>query len=48
VKEYLTDKGIDSKRISGIGFGGTKPIASNDTEESRRMNRRVEFTIKRF
>jgi outer membrane protein OmpA-like peptidoglycan-associated protein len=48
VKEYLIDKGIDSKRISGKGFGGTKPIASNDTEDSRRMNRRVEFTIKRF
>jgi OmpA-OmpF porin, OOP family len=43
VKEYLVSKGIDSKRISGKGYGGTKPIASNDTEESRRMNRRVDF-----
>jgi OOP family OmpA-OmpF porin len=48
VKEYLVSKGIDSKRITGRGYGGTKPIASNDTEESRRMNRRVEFTIKRL
>jgi OmpA-OmpF porin, OOP family len=48
VKEYLVSKGVESKRISGKGYGGTKPIASNDTEESRRMNRRVEFTIKRF
>lgn len=48
VKEYLVSKGVESKRISGKGHGGTKPIASNDTEESRRMNRRVEFTIKRF
>lgn len=48
VKEYLVSKGVDAKRISGKGYGGTKPIASNDTEESRRMNRRVEFTIKRF
>lgn len=47
VKAYLVSKGVDTKRISGKGYGGTRPIASNETEESRRMNRRVEFTIKR-
>jgi outer membrane protein OmpA-like peptidoglycan-associated protein len=48
VKEYLVSKGIDKKRITGKGYGGTKPIASNETEETRLLNRRVEFTIKKY
>lgn len=48
VKSYLVSKGIDGKRISGKGYGGSKPIASNETEETRQFNRRVEFTIKKF
>ena len=48
VKAYLVSKGIDKKRISGKGFGGAKPIASNENEETRQLNRRVEFIIKKF
>lgn len=48
VKDYLVSKGIDAKRIKGKGYGGSKPIASNDNEETRQLNRRVEFTIKKF
>jgi outer membrane protein OmpA-like peptidoglycan-associated protein len=48
VKTYLISKGIDRRRISGKGFGGSKPIASNETEETRQLNRRVEFIIKKF
>jgi OmpA-OmpF porin, OOP family len=47
VKEYLISKGIEGKRISGKGYGGTKPIASNESEETRMLNRRVEFTIRK-
>lgn len=45
VAEYLRNKGISKKRISGIGYGGKYPIASNETEETRQLNRRVEFEI---
>jgi outer membrane protein OmpA-like peptidoglycan-associated protein len=45
VKNYLVAKGIVSKRVSGKGYGGTRPIADNDAEDTRRLNRRVEFTI---
>jgi OmpA-OmpF porin, OOP family len=48
VKAYLVSKGIEGKRVTGKGYGGAKPIASNDSEETRQFNRRVEFTIKKF
>ncbi len=48
VKAYLVSKGVQGKRISGKGYGGSKPVASNDTEETRQLNRRVEFTIKKL
>ncbi len=48
VKSYLVSKGIDKKRIAGKGYGGANPIASNDIEETRQLNRRVEFIIKKF
>lgn len=47
VKAYLVSKGIAAKRIQGKGYGGSKPIASNDNEETRQLNRRVEFTIRK-
>ncbi|ALD22057.1 OmpA family protein [Hymenobacter sp. DG25A] len=45
VKKYLVSKGINGSRITTEGYGGTKPIASNDEEETRKLNRRVEFTV---
>jgi len=45
VSKYLSDKGIDSGRISTTFFGETKPVETNDTKEGRKKNRRVEFKI---
>jgi OmpA-OmpF porin, OOP family len=42
-KDYLVKQGIDNNRFSINGFSYTMPVAPNDTEEGRRMNRRVEF-----
>ena len=43
VNDYLTSKGIAASRLKWFGDGSSKPIASNDTEEGRQENRRVEF-----
>lgn len=47
VKNYLISRGIAEERIEGKGYGPTRPIASNANAESRKLNRRVEFTITR-
>jgi outer membrane protein OmpA-like peptidoglycan-associated protein len=44
-KKYLISQGIQSERIQTKGWGQTRAIASNATEERRKLNRRVEFTI---
>ena len=43
-RDYLTSKGIEGSRIEAHGFGDERPIASNDTEEGRKLNRRIEAT----
>lgn len=45
VKTYLISKNIAANRISSKGFGPSKPVADNSTEEGKRLNRRVEFEI---
>jgi len=46
VLHYLTEKGgIDSAKLSSIGYGDTKPLASNKTEVGRQKNRRVDIVL---
>jgi len=45
VREYFIGKGIEPDRIQSKGYGETKPKSTNDTEEGRQINRRVEFKI---
>jgi outer membrane protein OmpA-like peptidoglycan-associated protein len=46
VKSFLTSKGIDTRRIKTVGYGESRPLASNDDEaEGRQFNRRVEFKV---
>jgi OmpA-OmpF porin, OOP family len=45
VRDYLTGRGVAAGRLQAIGFGPTKPIASNKSEPGRAQNRRTEFRI---
>jgi len=47
-KKYLVKKGVSEERISTGAYGETKPRASNDTEEGRAQNRRVEISIEKI
>ncbi len=44
VVAYLRSKGVDAARLAARGYGETKPIADNNTEEGRAQNRRVTIT----
>jgi OOP family OmpA-OmpF porin len=46
VADYLTSHGIDANRLTVTGFGETRPVASNDTEEGRAQNRRVQLKVR--
>lgn len=45
VKQYLVKAGINGTRITAIGYGESRPIASNDTSDGQNRNRRVELKI---
>jgi outer membrane protein OmpA-like peptidoglycan-associated protein len=45
VRRYLVDRGVAAERLEAMGYGESRPIASNKSARGREMNRRVEFTI---
>jgi OOP family OmpA-OmpF porin len=45
VQDYVVKKGVDPSRVTGQGFGESKPIADNKTKEGRAKNRRVEIKV---
>jgi outer membrane protein OmpA-like peptidoglycan-associated protein len=45
VYQYLVDQGIDPDRLKFTGYGSSVPVAPNDSEENRQLNRRIEFRV---
>jgi outer membrane protein OmpA-like peptidoglycan-associated protein len=45
VRDYLVKNGVAADRIKAEGFGESKPVASNDTDDGRQQNRRVELHV---
>ncbi|MEZ4952138.1 MAG: OmpA family protein [Saprospiraceae bacterium] len=45
VKEALIKQGVDGQKLTAEGFGESKPVSTNDTDEGRAANRRVEFVL---
>jgi OOP family OmpA-OmpF porin len=47
VMKFITTKGgVDEERLTSVGYGEEKPVATNDTPENRALNRRIEFIVK--
>ena len=47
VREYLiANQGLDASRVTAVGYGKTRPIASNESESGRAQNRRIDVVIK--
>ncbi|GAK56215.1 OmpA family domain protein [Candidatus Vecturithrix granuli] len=46
VADYLINRSVQPSRISRVGYGESRPVASNSTEQGRRLNRRIELVIR--
>jgi outer membrane protein OmpA-like peptidoglycan-associated protein len=48
VMNYSVKKGVKASQLKAVGYGETQPISENDTDEGRKKNRRVMFTVLEF
>jgi OOP family OmpA-OmpF porin len=46
VVDYLVKAGLPPARFTAVGYGSTQPVASNDTEDGKAQNRRIEFVVR--
>ncbi len=46
VRSYLVASGVDNSRIVALGYGESQPVSSNNTDDGRKMNRRVDLLLK--
>jgi outer membrane protein OmpA-like peptidoglycan-associated protein len=47
VKDFLSSRGVERERVETVGYGESRPVASNTTAEGRATNRRVEIVVQR-
>ena len=45
VRQHLVAKGVAAERVTSVGYGETRPVGDNKTNEGRAQNRRIEFRI---
>ncbi len=46
VADYLVKAGLPPDRFTAVGYGSTQPVATNDTDEGKAQNRRIEFLVR--
>ena len=46
VTDFLVKAGLPAERFTAMGYGSTQPVASNDTDEGKAQNRRIEFVVR--
>jgi OmpA-OmpF porin, OOP family len=46
VADYLVKAGLPADRFTAVGYGSTQPVASNDTDEGKAQNRRIDFVVR--